>query len=152
MNQLTFGNIKIPIPNVINFINASVDSSKLTISTDENIYFIKNWMQALSNPISFNMDDYTCDIKLEINDKAYYFRKTWPCSVLDLGKFCVIEFIFNNYSIDNIYEPYVVKPYIKESNKKELEKIELNKILNELDNWLKNPQDDWEKRFNGGVR
>jgi len=152
MNQLSFGNIDIlPVPNVITFGTANIDSSELTINTDiKNIGFIKNWIQIISNPkIPFNMEDYVCDIKLETNNNTYYLRKVWPHSALDSGQFCVIKFIFDSYSFnDNItYKPYIDKPYVKKQNKKELEKIEINKIMDELDDWLKNPEKNWDKRL-----
>jgi len=151
MNKLSLSNINISsVPDVINFMTCSMDSNKFSINTDiKNINFIKNWMQIISNPkIHFNVDDYTCDAKIEINNNTYCFIKAWPCSVLDLGQFCVIEFIYNHYYFDNnIIKPYINKPYIIESNKKEIEKI-----IDELDDWLKNPEKDWEKRLVGNIK
>jgi len=152
MNQLSFGNINIlSLPNVININNAIIDLNKLTINTDiKNISFIENWMQIVSNPkMPFNAVEYTCDVEIKIDDNIYYFKKVWPCYVLNLGSFCVIEFIFNSYSFD---DNITYKPCIKKQNRKELEKIEFNKIMDELDSWLKNPEKVWEERLAGGIK
>ena len=154
MNKLILDNINLPIPNIINIGQCFIDSGKLTINTTvDYITPISNWIQIISNPtIPFNMENYVCDAQLCIDEHVNHLTKLWPCSVSDFGQYCIIEFIFNSYIVDCDIKEYVVKPYIKQQNKKELEKIEINKIMNELDDWLKNPQENWDKRFKESVK
>lgn len=150
MNKLVFDSTNnLLIPDSINIAQCFVDSGKLTINTVDDINPISSWMQAVANPVSLlDMNSYMCNAQLYINDRVNQLRELWPCSISDFGSYRVVEFIFNSY----VVEPYVVKPYIKQQNKKELEKVELNKIMDELTEWLENPEKNWDNRLKEGVK
>lgn len=154
MNKLVFDNTNnLLIPDSINIVQCFVDSGKLTVNTIDNINSINNWIQAVANPASLlNINSYMCNAQLYINDRVNQLKELWPCSISDFDSYRVVEFIFNSYVVDHVVEPYVVKPYIKQQNKKELEKVELNKIMDELTEWLENPEKNWDNRLKEGAK
>lgn len=154
MNKLVFYNTdNLLIPDSINIVQCFVDSGKLTINTVDSINPINNWMQAIINSaLLLDTNSYMCNAQLYVNDRTNQLKELWPCSISDFGSYRIVEFIFNSYIVNHVVEPYVVKPYIKQQNKKELEKIELNKIMNELTEWLENPEKNWYNRLKEGTK